>query len=68
MASLKSLIPELARALDMTSAALYERQRALVRASLLQQRPGHGPGSGVVATPELGRDAADLDSGDNEFF
>ena len=33
----------------MTHAALYERQRVLVRAGLLQQRPGRGPGSGVPA-------------------
>jgi hypothetical protein len=35
----------------MKPAAIYERQRALVRAGLLEQRPGHGPGSGVLATP-----------------
>lgn len=52
MASLKSLIPKLALALGMTPAAIYERQRALVRAGLIQQRPGHGPGSGVLATPQ----------------
>jgi hypothetical protein len=50
MASLKSLIPGLARALDMKPAALYERQRALVRAGLLEMNPGRGPGSGVPAT------------------
>jgi hypothetical protein len=52
MASLKSLIPELAQALDMKPAAMYERQRALVRARLLEMRPGRGPGSGVLATPK----------------
>jgi len=52
MTSLKSLIPGLARALDMKTAALYERQRALVRAGLLEMVPGHGPGSGVRATPK----------------
>ena len=35
----------------MSPAALYERQRALVRAGLLEMKPGHGPGSGVLATP-----------------
>jgi len=48
--SLKSAIPQLARELGMTPAALYERQRGLVRAGLLQQRPGRGPGSGVPAS------------------
>jgi hypothetical protein len=47
--SLKSVIPLLARTLGVTPAALYERQRVLVRAGLLQQRPGRGPGSGVPA-------------------
>src|SRR5262245_44137916 len=52
MASLKSLIPHLARALNMKPAAIYERQRALVRAGLLKMKPGRGPGSGVSATGE----------------
>ena len=51
MTSLKSLIPALAGILDMKPAAIYERQRALVRAGLLESRPGRGPGSGVPATP-----------------
>jgi hypothetical protein len=34
----------------MTPAALYERQRALVRAGLLQAKRGRGPGSGVRLT------------------
>jgi hypothetical protein len=51
MEDLKSLIPQLAKLLGMTPAAIYERQRALVRAGLIEQRPGHGPGSGVLATP-----------------
>jgi DNA-binding IscR family transcriptional regulator len=50
--SLKGLISVLAKHVDMTPAALYERQRALVRAGLLQAKPGRGPGSGVRATPE----------------
>jgi hypothetical protein len=41
----------LARHLDMTPNALYERQRALVRAGLLKGKEGWGPGSGVRATP-----------------
>jgi hypothetical protein len=49
--SLKSLIPELAPAFNLTSAALYERQRALERAGLLKAEGGRGPGSGVRATP-----------------
>jgi hypothetical protein len=47
--SLKALIPTLAKSFGMTPAAIYERQRVLVRAGLLQARPGHGPGSGVPA-------------------
>jgi DNA-binding IscR family transcriptional regulator len=50
--SLKGLIPVLAKAVGMTPAALYERQRALVRAGLLHAESGRGPGSGVRATPE----------------
>ena len=50
--SLKSIIPALATALDESEATLYERQRALVREGLLKSRPGHGPGSGVRASPE----------------
>ena len=38
--------------LDMKPAAIYERQRALVRAGLIDMQPGHGPGSGVRATPQ----------------
>jgi hypothetical protein len=52
MVSLKGLIPGLARFVEMKPAAIYERQRALVRAGMLVQRPGHGPGSGVLATPK----------------
>jgi hypothetical protein len=50
--SLKGFIPVLAKQLDMTPAALYERQRALVRAGLLEAGSGRGPGSGVRATPD----------------
>jgi hypothetical protein len=48
--SLKSLIPSVANATGMTEAAIYERQRALVRAGLLKAESGRGPGSGVKAT------------------
>jgi hypothetical protein len=48
--SLKGLTPALARFLGSTPAALYERQRALVRAGLLPLESGRGPGSGVLAT------------------
>jgi hypothetical protein len=51
MASLKAYIPALARQLGSTPATIYERQRALVRAGLLDQSEGRGPGSGVKATP-----------------
>jgi hypothetical protein len=50
MTSLKGYIPALARLLGMTPAALYERQRALVRAGMLPQSEGRGPGSGVRLT------------------
>jgi hypothetical protein len=50
--SLKAVIQGIAKAVGTTPAALYERQRALVRAGLLQSKPGRGPGSGVRATPE----------------
>lgn len=48
--SLKGYIPALARLLGTTPAALYERQRALVRAGLLASEEGRGPGSGVRTT------------------
>ena len=48
--SLKGYTPTLAGLLSTTPAALYERQRALVRAGLLDAGDGRGPGSGVRAT------------------
>jgi hypothetical protein len=45
--SLKAYAPLLAWRLGTTPAALYERQRALVRDGVLDQSEGHGPGSGV---------------------
>jgi hypothetical protein len=52
MAGLKSYLAGLSAHLDRSAAALYERQRALVRLGLLDQTAGFGPGSGVRATPE----------------
>ena len=49
--SLKAYTPRLASLLGTTPAALYERQRALVRAGLLVQPQGRGPGSGVPVRP-----------------
>lgn len=49
--SLKAYAPLLARRLGTTPAALYERQRALVRAGMLDQSAGRGPGSGVQVGP-----------------
>jgi hypothetical protein len=51
MISLKTYIPTLAYALNLTPAALYERQRVLVREGLLVGSTGHGPGTGVAAIP-----------------
>jgi hypothetical protein len=48
--SLKAYMPPLARLLGVSAAALYERQRALVRTGLLDAGSGWGPGSGVRTT------------------
>jgi hypothetical protein len=50
MNSLKGYTPALAQHLGTTPAALYERQRELVRAGILDAGDGRGPGSGVRAT------------------
>ena len=50
MPSLKGYTPIFASILGMSAAALYERQRALVREGLLNANEGRGPGSGVRAT------------------
>jgi hypothetical protein len=52
--SLKGYTPALARIIGATPAALYERQRALVRAGLLDEyiEQGRGPGSGARDTGE----------------
>jgi hypothetical protein len=49
--SLKAYAPGLAKFFNTTPAAVYERQRALVRAGLIHAKPGRGPGKGVQATP-----------------
>lgn len=52
MASLTSLVPPLAPLFGLTPAALYERQRALVKLHILPTPIGRGRGSGAEATPE----------------
>jgi hypothetical protein len=52
MTSLTSLLPELAPLFGLTTAAIYERQRALVRLGELPKPKGRGIGSGAEATPE----------------
>lgn len=47
MASLKASLPYLAPLFGLTTDALYERQRALVRHGVLKAIPGRGPGTGV---------------------
>jgi hypothetical protein len=52
MMSLKAFAPVLASTLGTTPAAIYERQRALVREGLLPAPIGRGRGNGVPATAE----------------
>jgi hypothetical protein len=52
MISLKAFAPALASTLGTTPAAIYERQRALVRQGLLPTPVGRGPGNGIPATAE----------------
>jgi hypothetical protein len=52
MMSLKAFAPILADLLDLTPAAIYERQRALVRAGVLPTPVGRGRGNGLPATAE----------------
>ena len=52
MVGLKTFIPQLSKVLEVSEIALYERQRALVRAGLLANTVGRGPGSGVRYSPE----------------
>lgn len=51
MISLTSSLPLFVDHLGTTRAALYERQRALVRLGLLQKPQGRGRGSGAEADP-----------------
>jgi len=50
--SLKAYAPKLARLLQSTPNAVYERQRALGRAEQLDLGEGQGPGKGTRATAE----------------
>jgi hypothetical protein len=52
MGSLTGFLPTLAPRLGLTPAALYERQRLLVKMKLLQKPVGRGRGSGAIASPE----------------
>ena len=52
MSSLKTSLHSLSPILGMTPAAIYERQRALVRLGALRALPGKGPGSGVELTAQ----------------
>lgn len=52
MISLKAFGPVLAEALGTTPAAIYERQRALVRLGLLPAPVGRGRGNGLPASAE----------------
>jgi hypothetical protein len=52
MAGLKSFLYAVAPILDVSPAALYERQRALVNVGALKTTAGRGPGSGVPFTAE----------------
>lgn len=47
--SLKVILPEIGKLLDISPNALYERQKTLVVEGLLLSHPGRGPGSGVHA-------------------
>jgi hypothetical protein len=47
MSSLKSFLSAVSPIIGVSPAALYERQRALVKLGLLSAAPGRGPGSGV---------------------
>jgi hypothetical protein len=52
MSSLKSFLPWIADAAEISVDSLYERQRELVRHGLLPVRSGRGPGSGVPLTAD----------------
>jgi hypothetical protein len=52
MLGLKKFLSKLSQALDMSELVLIERQRALLRAGLLDSVAGRGPGSGVRLNAE----------------
>src|SRR5258708_17461156 len=52
MFGLKWFIPLLSEFLHLSPAALYGRQRELVRAKLLASTKGYRPGSGVRLSPD----------------
>jgi hypothetical protein len=52
MMSLKAFAPTLATALGTTPAAVYERQRALIRTNLLPAPVGRGRGNGLPASAQ----------------
>lgn len=51
MISLKTYSPVLAQLLSTTPDILYERQRRLTRAGLVEVASGRGPGSGIRVSP-----------------
>jgi hypothetical protein len=52
MISLHKFLPQISGFLSTTPAALYERQRQLVRLGILTAEKGRGPGSGVELSAE----------------
>lgn len=52
MKSLKAILPNIGQTFGLSHHVLYLRQQALTRHGLLPVRPGHGPGSGVLATAD----------------
>jgi hypothetical protein len=50
--SLRSYLPKLSKLLGIAPTALYERQRELIRASILPRPDGVGRDSGIAITPE----------------
>jgi len=51
--SLKTVLQSLSETTGVPWPTLYEHQKSLVQEGLLKPRPGRGPGSGVLATPEV---------------
>jgi len=52
MASLTSILPQIAPTLRMATSSLYQRQRALVKMKMLPTPQGRGRGSGAEATAD----------------